>query len=46
VRELEQFAGHDLLEAMHAGNAIAERDDGPDFIDSDLGFVVLDLLPD
>jgi hypothetical protein len=46
VRELEQFAGHDLLQAMDARNPVAERDNGADFVDSNLGFVVFDLLPD
>ena len=44
VREREQFAGHDLVEAVNAGDAVADGDDGADFIDGDLGFVVLDLL--
>src|SRR2546430_1797310 len=31
--------------ALAAGDAVAERDDRTDLIDSDFGFVVLDLLP-
>ena len=46
MRELEQFSGHDFVEAMHAGNAVAQGDDRADFIHGDLGLVVLDLLPD
>ena len=30
VRELEQLARHDLLEAVDAGDAVADGDDGPD----------------
>ena len=37
VRELEQFAGHDLVEAIDAGNAVAQGDDRADFVHSDLG---------
>src|SRR5579863_6856685 len=44
VRETEQFAGHDLVEPVQAGNAIAQRHDGPDFVHLDLGIVVRDLL--
>ena len=46
VRELEQFAGHDFVEAVDAGDTVAQRDDRADFVDRDLGFVVLDLLAD
>ena len=46
VREGEKFAGHDLIEAVDAGDAIAQRDDGAGFVHGDLGFVVLDLLAD
>ena len=46
VRELEQFAGHDLVEAVDAGNAVADGHDRADFVDSNLGFVVVDLLAD
>ena len=44
VREGEQFAGHHLVESVQAGNAVAERGDGPDFVDLDLRIVVRDLL--
>jgi hypothetical protein len=44
VREAEQLAGHHLVEAVQAGNAVAERGDGADFVDLDLGVVVRDLL--
>ena len=40
----EQLAGHDLVEAVEAGNAVAERGDGPDLVDLDLRVVVRDLL--
>ena len=44
VREAEQLAGHDFVEAVDAGDAVTERGDGADFIDLDLGVVVRDLL--
>ena len=43
VGELEQFAGHGLLKAVDAGDAVAGLDDGPDFADVHGGFVVGDL---
>ena len=46
VREIEQFAGHDLVESVDAGDAVADGHDRADFIDSNLGFVVVDLLAD
>src|SRR6185437_12959511 len=46
TREREQLPGHDLLQAVHTSNAVAEGDDSTDLIDSNLGFVILDLLPD
>ena len=46
VRERQQFAGHDLVEAVHAGDAVAQSDDGADLVHGDRGFVVLDLLAD
>ena len=44
VGEGEQFASHDLVQAMNAGDAVANGDHGSNFIDGDLAFVVLDLL--
>ncbi len=44
VREAEQLAGHDLVEAVQAGDAVAERGDGADLVDLDLRVVVRDLL--
>ena len=46
VRKREQLAGHDFVEAVNAGDAVAQGDDRADFVHGDLGFVVLDLLPD
>ena len=46
VRKREQFSGHDLFEPVDARNAVAEGDNGSDLVDGNLGFVVLDLLPD
>jgi hypothetical protein len=44
VRKAEQLAGHDLVEAVEAGDAVAERGDGADLVDLDLRVVVRDLL--
>ena len=33
VREAEQLAGHHLVEAVEAGDAVAKGDDGADFVD-------------
>ena len=44
VREAEQLAGHHFVEAVQAGDAVAERGDGPDLVDLDLRVVVRDLL--
>ena len=46
VRELEQFARHDLVEAVDAGDTVADRHHRADFVDRDLGFVIVDLLAD
>src|SRR5438270_12807939 len=46
VRKSEQLSSHDLVQAMHAGNAVTETDHGTHFIHGDLGFVILDLLAD
>ena len=44
MRKAEQLAGHHLVEAVQAGNAVAQRGDGPDFVHLDLRVVVRDLL--
>jgi hypothetical protein len=44
VRESEHFAGHDLLQAMHASNSVADADDRADFVDRNGLLVVLDLF--
>ena len=44
VREAEQLAGHNLVEAVQAGNAVTQRGDGPDLVDLDLRVVVRDLF--
>jgi hypothetical protein len=46
MRKGEKFSCHDFVEAVDAGDAVAQRDDCSDFIHGDLGFVVLDLLAD
>ena len=43
MAEVEQFAGHDFIEAVDAGDAIPQRDDRANFVDRDLGLVVLNL---
>jgi hypothetical protein len=44
VRKLDQFAGHDLFQAMDSGDAVAHRDDRADLRNVDRPFVVLDFL--
>ena len=44
VAELDQFARHDLLQAVDAGDAVAHRDHRPDFGNVDRAFVILNLL--
>jgi hypothetical protein len=46
VRELEQLAGHRVVEAVDAGDAVADRQDAAGLLDRDLGLVALDLLLD
>ena len=44
VRELEHLAGHRALDAVHARDAVADRDDAADFGDVDLDGVAADLV--
>src|SRR5260370_17099019 len=44
VPEVEQLAGHDFVQAVHAGDAVTDRDDRAHFIHRNFGLVVLDLL--
>ena len=46
VRELDQLAGEDALEAVDAGDAVAHGEHGSGLGDGDLLAVVLDLLAD
>ncbi len=46
VPELEQFAGHDFVQAMNAGDSVAEGDDRPNFVHRNAGLVVFNLLAD
>ena len=46
VRKLEQFSGHDFVEAVNAGDTVAQGDDRADFVHGNLGLVILDLLAD
>jgi hypothetical protein len=46
VGKAEKLSGHDLVEAVDAGDAVAEGDDRADFVDRNLRFVVLDLFAD
>ena len=44
VLELHQFAGHDLLQAIDAGDAVADLQHGSDVADRNRFVVVLNLL--
>ena len=44
MRKFDQLAGHDLVQAMHAGNTIAQRYHRADLIYLDTLLVVLYLL--
>ena len=44
MRKVQQFAGHHLVQAMQARNAVTQRDDRADFIHADLRVVICDLL--
>ena len=44
MRELEHLAGHRALDAVHARDAVAERDHAADFGDVDLHGVAADLV--
>src|SRR5262249_26446771 len=44
VAEVEQLAGHDFVQAVHARDTVAQRDNGSDLVHRDLGLVVLNLL--
>ena len=46
VRKLEHLAGHGALDAVHAGDAVAERHDAADLGDVDLDGVAADLVAD
>ena len=46
VRELEHLAGHRLLDAVHAGDAVAHRHDRADLGDVDVNGVAADLVAD
>ena len=46
VRELEHLAGHGALDAVDAGDAVADRHDGADFGHVDVHGVVADLVAD
>ena len=46
VGEGQKFARHDLVQAVHAGNTVADGHHRADFIDGNLGFVIVDLLAD
>ena len=43
VRELEQLGGHAVAQAVDAGDAVADLEDGADLFDLDLGLIALDL---
>jgi hypothetical protein len=43
AHELEQLAGHGVLQTIHASDAVTELDDGPDLADVDGGLVGAEL---
>jgi hypothetical protein len=44
MRKRQQLARHDLIQAMNAGNAVAQRNDRANLIDPNLRVVIRDLL--
>src|SRR5439155_9077244 len=46
VRELQHLAGHRVVDAVHAGDAVADGDDAADFGDVDVDRVTPDLFAD
>ena len=46
VRELEHLSSHRLLDAMHAGDTVAYRDDGAHFGDVDVDGIAANLVAD
>src|SRR5262249_5273505 len=44
VRELEHLAGHGIVDAVYARNAVSERNDAADLGDVDVDGVAADLL--
>ena len=46
VRKLEHLAGHRLFDAVHARDAVADRDDRADFGDVDIDGIAADLVAD
>src|SRR3984885_4971566 len=44
VRKLDHFAGHALIEAVDARDAVADGDDGADFLDREGLLIIFDLL--
>src|SRR5207237_786187 len=44
VAEVDQFSGHYFVQAVDASDPVAERDHRANFVDGDLGFIILDLL--
>ena len=46
VAEIDEFAGHNLFEAMDTRNTVADGNDGSDFAHVNGAVVILDLLPE
>ncbi len=44
VGELDEFAGHNLVETMQAGDAVTQRDNRAHLVDADLRVVICNLL--
>ena len=46
MAELQQFAGHDFIQAVNAGDSVTQGDDGAHFVHGNLGFVIFNLIAD
>jgi hypothetical protein len=44
VRKLDHFAGHALIEPVNARDAVADGDNGTDFLDREGLLIIFDLL--
>ena len=44
VAKVDQFSSHHFVKAINTCDPVAERDHRANFVDGDLGFIILDLL--